>query len=251
MRENIVIAHIRRQENRDGPVWTEASEAQGIMSEALDAMVLTLEGLGSPPENGALIEAIGRIYRLAHVSYYAPTIGYLPPTVFETTSPIERRGSFLAPEAAHSHATAGGFQFIPFEWSELPDRSCSRTINGFTVPLATPDGGGAVFSVADRSDETAWAERMKTARPEMLRLAEFVHRQALVHAGLSPEPMPLAPLELRMLQKLATNAEPSRIAAQLGLAEPTFRMVADSARHKLGALTTSHAISLAMNRGLI
>lgn len=221
------------------------------MSDALDAVVSTLEGLASPPDTGALSAAISRIYGFAHVSYFAPTIGDPPPTVHEITMPVRRDDAFLTSEAAHSFATAGGFRFVPFDWTELPDRALPMTVNGFTVPLATPDGGGAVFSVADRGASTAWAERMKTARPEILRLAEFVHRHVMTHAGIAQEPATLAPLELKVLQVLAKTVDTARMADQLGLAETTFRMVADSARHKLGALTTAHALSIAMNRGLI
>ena len=221
------------------------------MSEALDAVVSTLEGLASPPATEALIASVSRIYELAHVSYFAPAIGDHRPAVHEITMPGGQDDVFLPPEAAHAFATAGGFRFVPFDWTELPDRALPMNVNGFTVPLAMPDGDGAVFSVADRSTEVAWAERMKTSRCDIVRLAEFAHRQAMTRAGLADQPATLAPLELKVLQALAKTADPSRIAHRLGLAETTFWMVADSARHKLGALTTAHAISIAMNRGLI
>lgn len=221
------------------------------MSEALDAVVSTLEGLASPPDTEALIAAISRIYGLDHVSYFAPTTGNPPPVLHTSSISWASNEAFLTPDATHSFATACGFRFVPFEWSELPDRATRMNVSGFTVPLATPDGVGAVFSVADHCAASMWAERMKTARPEILRLAEFVHRQAMMDAGLAQEPATLAPLELRALTAMAGVPDPSRIASELGLAEATFRMVADSARHKLGALTTAHALSIAMNRGLI
>lgn len=221
------------------------------MSGALDSVVSNLAGLGTPPENNKLIAVIGRIYRLAHVSYFGPTIGYLPPAVFEPPMPEHGDDTFLAPIAAHEHSTRGGFRFAPFDWGELPDRKFAKAVSGFTVPLATPDGGGAVFSVADLSTGKAWAHRMKTARPEILRLAEFVHRQAMKSAGHAPETEVLSALELKVLQALATTADPSRISEKLGLADATFRLIADSARHKLEALTTAHALSIAMNRGLL
>lgn len=234
-----------------GPARTGASSTQDIMSEALDLVVETLESLETPPEIAPLIATIGQIYQLAHVSYFAPTIGYAPAIVHEITAPGENGDIFPSPETAHAFSNAGRHRFTPFDWSELSDHQPSVAVSSFTVPLATPDGGGAVFSVAARIDSATNFHRTRAMRPEMLRLAQFVHRHALSRAGYPPKRPCLAPLEVQALRALASTADRSSIASQLGLAETTVRVVIDSARHKLGALTTGHALALAVKNSLI
>ena len=238
-------------EIRIDPARTGASSTQGSMSEALDLVVETLASLENSPDIPPLIAAIGQIYEFAHVSYFAPTIGYAPAIVHEIRAPGDGACMFLSPETAHAFSNAGRHRFTPFDWSELSDQHASIAVSSFTVPLATPDGGGAVFSVAAPIDSATNFHRTRAIRPEMLRLAQFVHRHALTRAGYPPKQLVLAPIEVQALRALASTADQSSIASQLGLAETTFRVVVDSARHKLGALTTEHALALAVKNRFI
>ena len=67
-----------------------------------------------------------------------------------------------------------------------------------------------------------------------------------------PEPaQPLSPREVDAMTFLALGYSRAQVAATLVISEHTLRVYIESARHKLGAMNTVHAVTKALSRGLI
>ena len=219
-------------------------EGQEPMSDALDRLVEVLDSEQDAARPEGLAALIGEAYRLAHVSYFAPSLGYAPPVIFEPDRGAGGRGGFLAPERAYLLAIEGGRRFAPFDWADLSAEEGRPAAQGFTAPVSDPEGRAAIFSVGGAEGED-WAARLPLLRRDVLRLARYIHLQALTRAGLAPTLVPLDPLEEAVLRDLARGLAPDEIAAQRSIAAPTLRTLTDSARHKLGALTVRQAVRIA------
>jgi DNA-binding CsgD family transcriptional regulator len=61
----------------------------------------------------------------------------------------------------------------------------------------------------------------------------------------------LSPRENETLTFLALEYSRAQVAHTLCISENTLRVYIESARYKLGAANTTHAVSLAVSRGLI
>ena len=61
----------------------------------------------------------------------------------------------------------------------------------------------------------------------------------------------LSPREVEAIQLLARGHSRAQAAAELGISEHTLRVYIESARFKLGALNTTHAVVRALTRGMI
>lgn len=219
-------------------------EGQESMSDTLDRLVQVLDSEPEAARPDRLVALIGETCRLAHVSYFAPSLGYAPPVIFEPGRDAGGRSGFLAPERAYLLAIEGGKRFAPLDWADLSTEEGRPAAQGFTAPISDPEGRAAIFSVGGAENED-WAGRLPLLRRDVLRLAGYIHLQALTRAGLAPIPVPLDALEEAVLRDLARGLAPDEIAARHGVAAPTLRALADSVRHKLGALTLRQAVRIA------
>ena len=73
-----------------------------------------------------------------------------------------------------------------------------------------------------------------------------------IEPGRTPEPMQaLSPREVDAMTLLAIGYNRAQVAEELSISEHTLRVYIESARYKLGALNTTHAVARALSRGLI
>jgi DNA-binding CsgD family transcriptional regulator len=61
----------------------------------------------------------------------------------------------------------------------------------------------------------------------------------------------LSPRELGAMTLLAKGFSRAQTADEMQISEHTLRVYIEAARHKLGALNTTHAVARALSRGLI
>ena len=61
----------------------------------------------------------------------------------------------------------------------------------------------------------------------------------------------LSPREIDAMTLLAVGYSRAQVANELSISEHTLRVYIESARFKLGAMNTTHAVARAMNQGLI
>ena len=160
----------------------------------------------------------------------------------------------------------GCFQrFHPVDWKRLDWSSkAARAFQadalshgvgnqGFSVPIRGPNGQFALFTVNHSCDDDAWASWTEAHRRELILIAHYFNEKALeFEPDRTPEQsQALSPREVDAMTLLAMGYSRAQVADTLSIAEHTLRVYIESARFKLGALNTTHAVARAMSRGLI
>ena len=87
---------------------------------------------------------------------------------------------------------------------------------------------------------------------DMLLVSHFLNERLLSLEGSEGTPyQSLSPRETDALTLLASGRTRAQAADYLGISENTLRVYIESARFKLNATNTIHAVANAMSRGLI
>lgn len=160
----------------------------------------------------------------------------------------------------------GCFQrFHPVDWKRLDWSSkAARAFQaeaiehgvgnqGFSVPIRGPNGQFALFTVSHSCDDDFWATWTDTHRRDLILIAHTFNEKAL---DFEPDRTPdqtqsLSPREVDAMTFLAMGYSRAQVADTLSISEHTLRVYIESARFKLGAMNTTHAVARAMSRGLI
>ncbi len=147
-----------------------------------------------------------------------------------------------------------------FDWSSKAARAFQREAieygvgnQGFSVPIRGPNGQFALFTVSHNCDDDAWSRFTETHRRDLILIAHYFNQKALdFEPDRTPEPaQPLSPREVDAMTLLAMGYNRAQVAQTLTISEHTLRAYIESARFKLGALNTVHAVARALSRGLI
>ena len=156
-------------------------------------------------------------------------------------------------------------RFHPVDWRELDWSSkAARSFRkdasahgigrqGLTIPIRGPSGQFALFTVNDECDDETWETFIEANRHDLILVAHFFNRKALEFEGVKlPESArTLSPRELDAMTYLAMGYSRAQAADMMKISESTLRVYIESARNKLGALNTTHAVARAMTQGLI
>ncbi len=160
----------------------------------------------------------------------------------------------------------GCFQrFTPVSWKDLDWSSKAAKVmlrdalefgvgnQGYSIPIRGPQGQFAVLTVNTHCDDDAWEEFIAENGRDLMIIAHEFNRKALEfeqggEAAASPA---LSPRELAAMSCLAKGMNRARAAAELGISEHTLRVYIEAARHKLGAMNTTHAVARALSSGII
>ncbi|MCH2093732.1 MAG: autoinducer binding domain-containing protein [Rhodobacteraceae bacterium] len=124
---------------------------------------------------------------------------------------------------------------------------------GFSVPIRGPNGQYALFSLSHNSDDDTWADFTASHHRDLIMAAHAFNQRALeLEPGRAQETaQALSPREVDAMTLLALGYSRAQVANSLSISEHTLRVYIESARHKLGALNTIHAVARALSRGLI
>jgi DNA-binding CsgD family transcriptional regulator len=160
----------------------------------------------------------------------------------------------------------GCFQrFHPVDWKQLDWSSkAARALQiesieyglgnqRYSIPVRGPNGQFALFTVNHTCDDDTWAKLTEKHRRELILIAYCLNEKAL---QLEPDRTPevaqaLSPREVDAMTLLAMGYNRAQVANDLSISEHTLRVYIESARFKLGALNTTHAVARALSRGLI
>lgn len=160
----------------------------------------------------------------------------------------------------------GCFQrFHPVEWSQLDwsgrvqrafrDESIDAGVGeqGTSVPIRGPNGQFAVFTATADESEASWAAFSGEMMRSLILVAHFFNQKALEIRQGSDEAslLRLSPREIDALSMLAVGYSRGQAAERLSISEHTLRVYIESARAKLGAANTTHAVAKALTLGLI
>lgn len=146
------------------------------------------------------------------------------------------------------------------DWSSKAAREFLRVSSqygvgnqGYSIPIRGPNGQFALFTVNHTTDDEAWADFTQENRRDLILIAHYFNEKAL---EFEPDRQPeqqqsLSPREVDAMTLLAIGYSRAQVANKLSISEHTLRVYIESARFKLGALNTTHAVARAMSRGLI
>ena len=156
-------------------------------------------------------------------------------------------------------------RFHPVDWKRLDWSTKTARVflkdalehgvgnQGYSIPIRGPNGQFALFTISHNCDDATWEKFTEKYSRDLILLAHYFNRKAL---DFEPERTPeqtgsLSPREIDALTLLAMGYSRAQVSETLSISEHTLRVYIESARHKLGALNTTHAIARAMSRGLI
>ncbi len=177
--------------------------------------------------------------------------GRLGATLCRSRLPTGRSGDYRMLPKVH-----------PVDWKRLDWSSRRRARSGrghcawvgnqgFSVPIRGPVGQFALFTVSHDCSDEDWVRFTEENRRDLILFAhEFNVRALELEPGRSPEQSrALSPREIDAMTLVA-------LAIAGAVAETLrYRTYAtcyiESARSKLGALNTTHAVARALSRGLI
>lgn len=156
-------------------------------------------------------------------------------------------------------------RFHPVDWKRLDWTSRAARVflteaiehgvgnQGFTVPIRGPNGQFALFTINDDCDDDSWKRFTETNGRALILIAHVFNQKALeFEPDRTPETSPaLSPREVGAMTLLAIGYNRAQVANTLSISENTLRVYIESARFKLGALNTTHAVARALSRGLI
>lgn len=234
------------------------------MTDTLEGLFDKLVAAASVSDLQAATEAVQRHYVVDHVVYHW------------VNSDGERFGAGTYSQAwvdrylerdylRMDPVIIGCFQrFDPVDWKQLDwsGRAAQAFLKeaisygvgnqGFTVPLRGPAGQFALFTMSHRCDDEVWAAFIDKNRRDLILLAHEFNRRALAFEQGEGVAMPaLSPRELAAITYLAKGLNRAQAAEEMSISEHTLRVYIEAARHKLGALNTTHAVARALSRGLI
>lgn len=164
----------------------------------------------------------------------------------------------------------GCFQrFHPIEWKRLDwSGKAAREFmgeavdagvgtQGFSVPIRGPNGQFALFTVNNNSSDQNWERFTDRHLGDLLLASHFINQKALALEMDTDQPRDpkivktLSPRETESLTLLALGMKRAQVAENMKISENTLRSYIESARVKLGALNTTHAVANAVTRGLL
>jgi DNA-binding CsgD family transcriptional regulator len=124
---------------------------------------------------------------------------------------------------------------------------------GFSVPIRGPAGQFALFTVSHRASDAEWARFTREHVPDLILLSHVINQKALeLERGTDlVAPQHLSPREVDALTMLAMGLSRAQAADSLSISEHTLRVYIESARYKLGATNTTHAVAKALLGGHI
>ncbi|WP_417719233.1 helix-turn-helix transcriptional regulator [Salipiger sp.] len=124
---------------------------------------------------------------------------------------------------------------------------------GYSIPIRGPNGQFALFTVSHSCDDDTWSAFTEEHRRDLILMAHYFNQKALeLEPGRTPEAaQSLSPREVEAMTLLAVGYSRAQVAETLAISEHTLRVYVESARFKLGALNTTHAVARALSRGLI
>ena len=124
---------------------------------------------------------------------------------------------------------------------------------GFSIPIRGPNGQFALFTVNHSCDDDAWSAFTERHSRELILIAHYFNRKALEFEPdrKGEQSRALSPREIDAMTLLAMGYSRAQVADTLAISEHTLRVYIESARFKLGAHNTTHAVARALSRGLI
>ncbi|SIS83317.1 DNA-binding transcriptional regulator, CsgD family [Roseivivax lentus] len=235
-----------------------------LLSSGLDEQLARLEAAKSQDDLQPLIEELRDQFGVDHIVYHwvaadGEQFGcgtYDPAWVARY---LERGYLRIDPVIVGCYQRFHPVDWKRFDWSSKAARAFLRDAieygvgnQGFSVPIRGPNGQFALFTLNHSCTDFEWQEFTEHHRRELILVAHYFNQKALeFQPGRGPKPATLSPREVDAMTLIAVGYSRAQVADTLSISESTLRVYIESARFKLGALNTTHAVAQALQRGLI
>ncbi|MEL7116085.1 MAG: LuxR family transcriptional regulator [Pseudomonadota bacterium] len=235
------------------------------MQGRLDSCIERLQSAGSFDDLQAEIKGLRDTFDVEHVVYHSvnstgqqyAALTYSPEWVDHY---IEQGYERIDPVVQGCLRRFHPVDWRRLDWSGRAVRTFMDEANdagvgqqGFSIPIRGPSGQFALFTISDRRGESDWERYTEEHVRDLILVAHFVNQKALELERGSDEASTasLSPREVDALTMLAMGYNRAQAAESLSISEHTLRVYIESARHKLEAANTTHAVAKGLNLGLI
>ncbi|PLS22299.1 helix-turn-helix transcriptional regulator [Neptunicoccus cionae] len=235
------------------------------MQNQIETFLERVEHCKSLVELNAVVAGLRDIFQVNHVVYHSVNSTGEP---YALATYDQQWAEYYESEALYrvDPVVLGAFQrFHPYNWKSLDwEKKTARQFfqeaqdggvgnQGVSVPVRGPNGEFALFSISHTCSDEAWARFLSAHMPNFLLIGHYIH--ASIRALEFPETVGsyvvLSPRETDALRLLGAGLNRGRAAEQLKISEHTLRVYIESARSKLNASNTTHAVAKALAQGLI
>lgn len=154
---------------------------------------------------------------------------------------------------------------VPVDWQDLDwsTRQAQMILHnalthglgpqGYTVPIRGPRGQYAALTLCGAGSAQEWRQKWAREGVDLVTICHFLNARVVEMDGV-PNSDPrkgLSPREIDAMSFLARGMSRAQIAATLDISEHTLRAYIESARRKLDASNTTHAVARAISHGFI
>ncbi|RMD88860.1 MAG: LuxR family transcriptional regulator [Alphaproteobacteria bacterium] len=235
------------------------------MNRRLEAFIERLSAAATLDDLTDEIRALRDLFEVEHVVYHSVnSTGQQYGILTYSDAWVER---YLEQDYARIDPVVQGCfrRFHPVDWKNLDwsgkaqreflGEAIAAAVGrqGFSVPIRGPNGQFALFTVSDSRTDRDWELYTETHVRDLILVAHYVNQKALeIERGTDHVPVKsLSPREVDALTLLAMGYSRAQAAESLAISEHTLRVYIESARFKLGAANTTHAVARALTQGLL
>jgi LuxR family transcriptional regulator, quorum-sensing system regulator RaiR len=236
-----------------------------LARDKLEAFLERLQTTKSIEELQLRAHELRDLYQVSHVAYHTVTlsgeqVGAFTYDIAWARRYIEKDYPSIDPVVLGTARRFHPVDWKMLDWSSAQARAFMRDATsygvgnqGWTIPIWGPQGEFAIFSVNHHASDAEWAELIRTHAKDFLLVSHLFHQQAkrVINKEVAAPSAELSPREREALTLLSDGQSRAEVADSLQISENTLRAYIDSARHKLGAMNVTHAVALALARGVI
>lgn len=235
------------------------------MKNRLEDLLSTLQAAATLEDLQSVLEALRDYYEVEHTVYH--WVNSVGERYGAGTYSAEWVDRYLEKDYLRMDPVIFGcFQrFTPVSWGDLdwsskPAREMWRDATahglgnqGFTIPIRGPNGQFALFTLNATATDAEWDKFIDENTRDLMILGHELNKKALEFEqwGEDENVPALSPRELASMSCLAKGMSRAQAASELKISEHTLRVYIESARHKLGAMNTTHAVARALSTGII
>lgn len=232
----------------------------------LDGFLERLDRVATPEALTDELVALRDVFAVDHLAYTS-LASHKGPWGALTYDPqwvaryVERGYARIDPVVQGCYRRFGPIDWRHLDWSgkaqrRFQDEAIEAGVGnqGLSIPVRGPAGQFAIFSASHTTTDAAWSNFVSGRLREMILAAHYTNEKAL---ALRPDgaetraPTPLSPRETDALNLLARGLSRAQAADSLAISQHTLRVYIESARFKLAAMNTTHAVAKAMSHGLL
>jgi DNA-binding CsgD family transcriptional regulator len=231
----------------------------------LEAFLERLQNTTSIEELQLRAHELRDLYQVSHVVYHTVKlsgehVGAFTYSLEWVRRYIEKDYPSIDPVVLGTARRFHPIDWKTLDWSSAQARALMREAmsygvgnQGWSIPIWGPQGEFAMFSVNHHASDDEWAALIRAHAKDFLLVSHLFHQQAkrIISKEVTAAATELSPREREALSLLSLGQSRAEVADTLQISENTLRAYIDSARHKLGAMNVTHAVALALARGVI